>query len=62
LMGFFGRVRGPVIEMLWAAKKEGPNSLGGACPGLREEIKFVLRTAKPLSGDGLLRHPSVRRR
>jgi hypothetical protein len=23
-------------------KKEGPDSLGGACPGLREEIKFVL--------------------
>ncbi len=26
-------------ELVSGCKKEGPNSLGGACPGLREEIK-----------------------
>jgi hypothetical protein len=40
------------------SKKEGPNSLGGACPGLREEIEKSCAAIS--SGDGLRRHPNVR--
>lgn len=47
------------LSSYWNVKKEGPNSLGGACPGLREEIEKSCAAIS--SGDGL-RHSNVRRR
>jgi hypothetical protein len=49
------------ISIRLDAKKEGPDSLGGACPGLREEIEKSCAAIS--SGDGLRRrHSDVRLR